>query len=80
MNYSEAIEVIKRNAHLIGKTSEKGFVINTLIMVPKGHDDIGKYLHSYMTLKDYTLANEPYKNEDLAVWAIDTKHLYESAY
>ncbi len=78
MKYQEAQEVIKNNSHLIGKINERGFVINELIMVPKDENKRNRYIQSYIQTKDANRSIKPYINEELSVWAIDTKHLIES--
>lgn len=78
MKYQEAQDVIKSNSHLIGKINEKGFVINELIMVPQDEDKRNRYIQSYIKTKDANRSIEPYIDEELSVWAIDTKHLMES--
>ncbi len=78
MKYIEALEVIKNNSHLIGKVNDKGFVINELIMVPKDSNKREQYIWSYITTRDAQKAIKPYEDEDLLVWAIDTKYLFES--
>ena len=78
MKYNDAQEVIRNHSHLIGKINEKGFVINELIMVPQDEDKRNRYIQSYIQTKDANRSIEPYINEELSVWAIDTKHLMES--
>lgn len=78
MKYKEAQEVIRTHSHLIGKINERGFVINELIMVPQDEKKQNQYILSYIKTKDANRSIEPYVNEELSVWAIDTKHLIES--
>lgn len=78
MKYKEAQEVIRTHSHLIGKINEKGFVINELIMVPQDEKMRNQYIQSYVQTKDADRSIKPYIDEELLVWAIDTKHLIES--
>ena len=78
MKYQEAQEVIKKHSHLIEKINEKGFVINELIMVPQDEEKRNRYIQSYIQTNDANISIAPYINEELLVWAIDTKHLRES--
>lgn len=78
MKYNEAQEVIRNHSHLVGTINEKGFVIDELIMVPKDENKRREYILSYILTKDANRSIESYKNEELMVWAIDTKHLMES--
>lgn len=78
MKYQEAQEVIKSHSHLIGKINEKGFVINELIIVPQDENKRNRYIQSYIQTKDAQRSIEPYINEELSVWAIDTKYLIDS--
>lgn len=78
MKYKEAQEVIRNHSHLIGKINEKGFVINELIIVPQDVKMRNQYIQSYIQTKDAVRSIKPYIDEELSVWAIDTKHLIES--
>lgn len=78
MKYAEALEIVKKHSHLIGKINEKGFIINELIIVPQDENKQNKYIQSYIQTRNAKLSIEPYINEELSVWAIDTKHLIES--
>lgn len=78
MKYKDAQEVIRNHSHLIGKINEKGFVINELIMVPQEENKQNLYIQSYIQTKDADRSIKPYIDEELSVWAIDTKHLIES--
>lgn len=78
MKYKEAQEVIRKYSHLIGKVNEKGFVINELIIVPQDENKRNRYIQSYIQTRDANYSIEPYINDELSVWAIDTKHLLES--
>lgn len=75
MIYSEALELIKRSSHLIGKTNERGFIINELIIVPSDSANRQQYIREYLNTKNAELAISPYVEEDVEVWAIDTEHL-----
>ena len=78
MKYKEALDVIRNHSYLIGEINEKGFVINELIMVPLDEDKRKRYIQSYIQTKDANRSIEPYINDELSVWAIDTKYLLES--
>lgn len=75
MNYNEALELIKKSSHLIGKINERGFIINELIIVPSDSANREQYIREYLNTKNAELAISPYIKEDLEVWAIDTEHL-----
>lgn len=78
MKYIEAQKFIQENSNLIGKINEKGFVINELIIVPNDPKKQAECIQLYIQTKDAKRSIEPYINEELSVWAIDTKHLIES--
>ena len=78
MKYKEAQEVIRNHSHLIGKINEKGFGIKELIIVPQDEKMQNQYIQSYIQTKDADRSIKPYIDEELSVWAIDTKHLLES--
>ena len=78
MKYVEAQEIIKKYSYLIGKINKKGFIVDELIMVPQDENKRNRYIQSYIQTKDAEHSIKPYINEELSVWAIDTKHLMVS--
>ena len=47
-------------------------------MVPQDEKMRNQYIQSYIQTKDAVRSIKPYIDEELSVWAIDTKHLIDS--
>ena len=47
-------------------------------MVPQDENKQNQYIQLYIQTKDADQSIKPYIDEELSVWAIDTKHLIES--
>lgn len=75
MNYSEALKFIQDNNRLIGTTTESGFKIGKLVIVPTDEVKRNKFFSSYLLTNDENSSISPYINEPLEVWAIDLGYL-----
>ena len=78
MTYIEAQRIKDDNQNLIGKVDSKGFTITEIIIVPSDANSREDFLRSYMFSKNAEISILPYQNDDLIVWAVDTKHLHEA--
>lgn len=75
MNYSEALDFKKQNAHLIGTTTDRGIKIGKLIIVPENEHDRNKFFYSFLRSNDEDVAILPYVNSPVEVWAVDIEYL-----
>lgn len=78
MKYEEAIKIRAMNGHLIGTMSENGFMIDEIIIVPSKTESRNKFFAQYLSGKAPESVIKLFQNEDMQVWAIDKKYLYES--
>lgn len=78
MNYRDAKKVREQNLHLIGTTDAKGFIVGDIIIVPIEKKQQNAFFVTYLSSRNAEIAITPFINEDLEVWAIDTKHLYDA--
>lgn len=78
MKYEDAIKIKNTNKHLIGTISNKGFTIDEIIIVPSKEESRNRFFSLYLAGQSPDFAIEMYKGEDMLVWAIDRKYLYES--
>lgn len=76
MNYIEAQKSVQNNQHLIGTLNEKGFEVSELIIVPAEQTHRDAFIRLFMMNRDAVRSIQPFKNEDVEVWGIDTKHLF----
>lgn len=78
MNYQEAKELKTQQSHLLGSKDEKGFEVSEILIVPANKSHLDDFLKSYLFNDDAEIAIAPYLNEDLDVWAIDSRKLKEA--
>ena len=82
VNPSTSGEGLTPSPHFISKTKEltehKGFVIGDILIVPSNEKLRNDFFVKYLLHKDANKAISPYINEDMEVWAIDTKHLQDA--
>lgn len=78
MRYKEAIKIKQLNSKLIGTYSEKGFMIDDIIIVPTKAKYRNEFFKTYLAGQSIEPALKLLKNEDVQVWAIDKKYLHES--
>jgi hypothetical protein len=78
MKYEEAIKIRAMNGHLVGTMSKNGFMIDEIIIVPSKTESRNKFFALFLSGKAPESVIELFQNEDMQVWAIDKKYLYES--
>lgn len=78
MKYNEAEQIKQLNPQLIGSYSEKGFLIDEIIIVPTREDSRNKFFKMYLAGQSPESAIKLFTNEDVQVWVIDKKYLHES--
>lgn len=75
MTYKDAVILREKNESRIGKVTDNGFITNEIIIVPSDEEKRKSFFHHYLDSRDAMASIEPYVNDDVLVWAIDTKHL-----
>lgn len=78
MTYNDALLMQEGNRNLIGTIDSKGFIISDVIIVPSESHSREQFLRSYLMTQNATSSIAPYINEDVVVWAVDTKHLVDA--
>ena len=78
MKYDEAIKLKEANKKLVGTIDEKGFIIGDILIVPSDKKKRNVFFRSYLINHDSNMAIFPFKDADVEVWAIDTKHLEDA--
>ncbi len=78
MKYEEAIKIRALNRHLIGTMSKNGFMIDEIIIVPSKKESRNKFFAQFLFGQTPESVIELFPKEDMQVWAIDKKYLYES--
>ncbi len=75
MTYEDAVILRRKNEYRIGKVTDNGFITNEIIIVPSDEKKRKSFFQHYLVNRDAMASIEPYVNDDVLVWAIDTKHL-----
>lgn len=78
MTYQEANQLKINNLHLLKTVDAKGFTIDEIIIVPTNESSRHEFFKDYLFSNDPDIALSRFINDDLEVWAIDTRHLRES--
>ena len=74
MTYQEAKELKEKNLHLLNTTTDRGFYITEILILPSDEQKRNNFFLQYL-LSNADVALEQYIDEDLVVWAIDVEHL-----
>lgn len=79
MKYDQAKIIVQDNQNLIGSTNERGFEVSDIIVVPSSMEHREHFIRLYMLTQDAIKSIQPFINDDdLEVWGIDTKHLFNA--
>lgn len=70
MKYKDALEMIRKKQFLLGKVFQ-GFKVSGFLIVPSNYFKRKKFLAAYYESKNAFTAIQPYKDDDLEIWAID---------
>lgn len=76
MNYLDALKLIESRKSIIGK-EYNGFYVSGFLIVPSSYWKRRKFLKLYYDTKNAFMSIQPYKTEDLLVWAVDFRKLSE---
>lgn len=78
MNYDQAQIVVQNNQHLIGTVNERGFEVSDIIIVPSEPSQREQFIQLYMSNRNAIKSIQPFINNDVQVWGIDTNHLFKA--
>ena len=77
MDFHSALRLIERNKDLIGTITEKGLLIDMLLVVPTATEQQEEFFRSLMLTRNPQQSILPYINCDVEVWASNTEYLYK---
>lgn len=77
MEFSEAIQLAKKNENLIGKPFNGG-IIDEIILVPTNFEEEREFERLYGRFLDGKRAITPFINSDVVVKCVINKHLIKS--
>ena len=77
MTFPEALQLIERKKDLLGTTTEKGMLIDLILVVPTDEQQKKEFVLRLMASRNPQQAIVPFMNSDVEVWATNSKHLYQ---
>lgn len=77
MTFTEALQLVERKKSLIGSKTEKGLLIDLIIIVPADKDLREKFVRSLMVTRSPQKTIVPFMESDVEVWATNSDYLYK---
>lgn len=77
MTFTEALQLVERKKNLIGTTTEKGLLIDLIIIVPTDKELREKFVRSLMVTRSPQKTIVPFMESDVEVWATNSDYLYK---
>nr|DAT55069.1 MAG TPA: hypothetical protein [Caudoviricetes sp.] len=77
MTFPEALQLIERKKDMAGTTTEKGLLIDLILVVPTDEKQKKEFVLRLMGSHDPQQAIVPFVNSDVEVWATNSDYLYE---
>lgn len=78
MKIEDARKKVQTYKSLIGTVDDKGFSVDTILIVPHDEKNRQRFFNNYVLDMDMEKALAPFLKEDLDVLAVDLKHLEDS--
>lgn len=78
MKIEDARKKVQTYRKLIGTVDDKGFSVDTILIVPHDEKKRQRFFNTYVLDMDMEKALAPFLKEDLDVLAVDLKHLEDS--
>lgn len=77
MTFTEALQLVERKKSLIGSKTEKGLLIDLIIIVPTDEELREKFVRSLMFTRIPQKSIVPFMESDVEVWATNSDYLYK---
>ncbi len=77
MTFTEALQLVERKKSLIGSKTEKGLLIDLIIIVPTDEELREKFVRSLMVTRSPQKSIAPFMESDVEVWATNSDYLYK---
>lgn len=78
MTYEEAVQFMESKHIQPNQVDSNGFSYDDIIIVPTNPDSQKSFFQAFLRSQNAKESIAPYIHEDVAVWAIDTKHLNDA--
>ena len=77
MTFTEALQLIERKKFLFGTTTEKGLLIDLILVVPTDEAQREQFVRSLMVNRSPQKSIVPFMSSDVEVWATNSDYLYK---
>lgn len=77
MTFTQALQLIERNKNLIGTKTDKGLLIDLILVVPTDADLRDRFIDNLMITRNPQQAIAPFMNSDVEVWVTNSEYLYK---
>ena len=78
MKIEDARKKVQTYRNLIDTVDDKGFSVDTILIVPHDEKKRQRFFNNYVLDMDMEKALAPFLKEDLDILAVDLKHLEDS--
>lgn len=77
MTFPEALQLIERKKSIVGTTTEKGLLIDLILVVPTDEQKKKEFVVRLLSTRNPQQSIVPYINGDVEVWATNSDYLYK---
>ena len=77
MTFTQALQLIERKKNLIGTTTDKGLLIDLILVVPTDTNLRNQFIDNLMVTRSPQKSIVPFMGSDVEVWATNSDSLYK---
>lgn len=77
MTFTQALQLIERKKNLIGSKTDKGLLIDLILVVPTDTKLREQFIDNLMITRNPQQAIAPFMNSNVEVWATNSEYLYK---
>ena len=77
MKFTEALQLIESNKDILGTTTDKGLLIELILIVPTEQRNQKQFINSLNLSHNPQQSILPFTNDDVEVWATNADYLYK---
>ena len=76
MKFTEALQLIESKKDILGTTTDKGLLIDLILIVPTEQRNQKQFINSLNLSHNPQQSILPFTNDDVEVWATNADYLY----
>ena len=77
MTFTQALQLIERKKNLIGSKTDKGLLIDLILVVPTDTKLREQFIDNLMITRNPQQAIAPFMDSDVEVWVTNSDYLYK---